>query len=214
MRKLCLLSALLCGGAVAQSAATGQFLLRIEPIRAGLTLQNMNAEEQRLATQHFQYLKSLFESEKMSLAAQVLDPEGLWGIIIVNAPNREAARALLDADPTVKGKMFRGEAYPVRVVFEKPAKPESPGVTVDPKTLESYSGTYHSEQIPLAIKAFVKDGKLYFQATGQPEFALKAVSATQFEFAQAGIAVEFDSPSRFTLKQRGNVSHFKKAVGQ
>jgi uncharacterized protein YciI len=214
MRKLTLLIACFCGGAVAQPAGTSQFLLRIEPIRPGFTLQNMNAEEQRLAAQHFQYLRSLYESEKMNLAAQVFDPQGLWGIVIVNAPDREAARALLEADPMVKGKMFRGEVYPVRVVFEKPAKPEAPGVTVDPKTLESYCGTYSSEQFPLAIKAFVKDGKLYFQATGQPEFALKAASATQFEFAQAGIVVEFDSPSSFTLKQRGNVNRFQKTVGK
>ena len=44
--------AVFCGGAFAQSAASGQFLLRIEP-------------------------------------------KGLWGIIIVNAPDRESARALL-----------------------------------------------------------------------------------------------------------------------
>jgi hypothetical protein len=33
--------------AVAQSAVTGQFLLRIEPTRSGFTLQNMTADEGR-----------------------------------------------------------------------------------------------------------------------------------------------------------------------
>ena len=170
----------------------------------------MSSEEGRLATQHVQYLKSLLDSGKLKLAAQVLDPEGLWGIVVVNAPDRETARALLDADPMIKGKTFRGDAYPVRVVLEKAAEPPKPGVTVDLKILESYSGTYKSDQIPLAIQAFVKDGKLYFQATGQPEFPLTATSATLFEFGQAGIVVEFDSPSSFTLKQRGVVSRFQK----
>ena len=208
-----ILTTLFSIAALAQPAATGQFLLRIEPTRAGFTLQNMTPEEARLATQHVQYLKSLLDSGKMSLAAQVFDPKGLWGIVIVNAPDRDAARAILDADPMVKANMFRGEALPVRVVFEKPAE-SAPEVAVDVKTLESYSGTYKSDQIPLDIKVFVKDGKLFMQATGQSEFALKATSPTDFSFAPAGIAVKFDSPASFTLKQGGTISRFKKMVTQ
>jgi hypothetical protein len=214
MRIPVLLIALFSGEALAQSAATGQFLLRIEPTRTEFTLENMSAEEGRLAALHVRYLKSLLDSGKMSLAAQVFDPKGLWGIIIVNAPDRETARALLDGDPMVKGNMFRGEVFPLRVVFEKPAEAATPAATIDPEVLESYAGTYKSDQMPLDIKAFVKDGKLYLQATGQPEFPLKATSRTQFEFAPAGIVVEFDSSSGFTLKQRGISSRFKKAVAQ
>jgi uncharacterized protein YciI len=211
MRKLILLIALFSGGAFAQPAATGQFLLRLEPTRTGFTLQNMSAEETRLATQHAKYLKSLLDSGKLSLAAQVFDPKGLWGIVIVNAPDRETARALLDGDPGVKGNMFRGEAIPLRVVF---LKPDEAAVSVDAKTLEAYAGTYKSDQIPLDIKAFVKDGKLYMQPAGQDDFPLKPKSATEFEFAVAGIVIVFDSPSSFTLKQGGASFKFKKAVSQ
>jgi hypothetical protein len=213
MRQLFLLPALFSAAAFAQPAATGQFLLRLEPTRPGFTLQNMTPEEGRLAGQHLQYLNSLVESGKLTLAAQVFDPKGLWGIVIVNAPDQETARALLAGDPGVKGNMFRGEALPVRVVLQKPVD-TSPAVTVDAKTLESYAGTYKSDTLPLDIKAFVKDGKLYMQATGQSEFPLKAKSATEFEFATAGIAIVFDSSSSFTLKQGGNTSKFKKAVSQ
>ena len=210
MRRLILLTTLLSGAVLAQPAATGQYLLKIEPTRAGFTLQNMTAEEARLAGQHMQYLKSLLDAGKLTLAAQAFDPKGLWGIEIVNAESQEAARSLLEADPMVKGNMFRGEAIPVRVVLQKTAT-AAPAVTVDPKILESYAGTYKSEQIPLEIKAFVKDGKLYLQATGQPELALKATSATEFGFAEAGISVEFDSSSSFTLKQGGSY-RFRKVV--
>jgi uncharacterized protein YciI len=214
MRNLVFLVALFSGGALAQPAGTGQFLLRIEPTRTGFTLQNMTADESRLATQHIQYLSSLLDSGKLTLAAQVFDPKGLWGITIVNAPDRETARALLDGDPMVKANMFRGDVIPIRVVLEKPSQAVKPGVAVDPKILESYSGTYKSDQLPLDIKVFVRDGKLFLQATGQSEFTLKAVSATQFEFAMAGIVVEFDSASSFTLKQHGVSSQFKKTVTQ
>jgi uncharacterized protein YciI len=211
MRKLLLITALLSGAAIAQPAATAQFLLRIEPTRAGFTLQNMTPEEARLASQHVQYLNSLLESGKMTLAAQVFDPKGLWGIVIVNAPDRDTARALLDADPMVKANMFRGEAVPVRILLQKPVE-TAPAVAVDAKILESYSGTYKTDRMPLDIKVFVKDGKLFMQATGQPAFPLKSTSATRFEFAQAGIVVEFDSASSFVLKQGSVSSQFKKAA--
>jgi uncharacterized protein YciI len=173
----------------------------------------MSAEETRLATKHVQHLKSLLDSGKLSLAAQVFDPKGFWGIVIVNAPDSQTARALLDGDPMVKANMFRGEAIPLRVVLQKPVE-TAPAATVDLKILESYSGTYKSDQMPLDIRAFVKEGKLYLQAAGQPEFPLKAASATQFGFAQAGIVVEFDSSSSFTMKQGGASYRFKKAVTQ
>ena len=213
MRKLISFVALFAGASFAQPAATNHFLLRIAPTRTGFTLQNMSTEEARLATKHVQYLNSLLESGKLSLAAQVFDPKEFWGIVIVNAPDRETARELLDADPMVKANMFRGDVLPLRVVFEKPAE-ATPAATVDVQILESYCGTYNSDQSPLEIKAFVKNGKLYLQALGQPAFPLNAASPTRFEFSQAGIVVEFDSSSGFTLKQGGRSRSFKKAEGQ
>jgi len=124
MQKLILLLTLFSGAALAQPA-TGQFLLRLDPTRTGFALDNMTAEEGRLAAQHLQYLKSLLDSGKLSLAAQVFDPKGLWGILIVNAPDRETARTLLEGDPSVKANMFRGEVIPVRVVFQKVEAPKT-----------------------------------------------------------------------------------------
>ena len=94
------------------------------------------------------------------------------------------------------------------------AQEPAPAVQVDAKVLESYAGTYKSEQLPLDIKIFVKEGKLYMQATGQPEFAPKAKSPTAFEFAPARLQLEFDSPGSFTLKQGDMNFRYKKAVTQ
>lgn len=89
-----------------------------------------------------------------------------------------------------------------------------PPVVVDPKILESYVGNYKSEQIPLEIKAFIKDGKLNFQATGQGAFVPKPKSPTVFEHSQFGLVVEFQSATNFTLKQGGREFKFTKAVAQ
>ena len=96
-----------------------QFLLRIEPVRKDFTLQNMNDEERRITGEHFAYLQNLFAQGKLTFAGQAFDPKGLFGIIIVNAPDQEAATALLNGDPTVKSKIFRGEAIPFRTVLER-----------------------------------------------------------------------------------------------
>ena len=104
---------------------------------------------------------------------------------------------------------------PVAELLKKAGAEEpAPPVQVDPKILESYAGTYKSEQFPLDIKVSVKEGKLYLQATGQPEFAPKAKSPTMFEFAPARLELEFDSPDTFTLKQGGGNIKFKKAAAQ
>jgi hypothetical protein len=85
---------------------------------------------------------------------------------------------------------------------------------VDLAVLGSYAGTYKSAAVPLDIKAFVKDGTLFMQATGQGEFPLKPKSPTLFEFSAAQIVVAFDSASSFTLKQGSASYQFKKAVTQ
>jgi Ankyrin repeats (3 copies) len=90
----------------------------------------------------------------------------------------------------------------------------APPVTVDAAVLASYGGNYKSEQIPIEIKVFVKEGRLYGQAAGQPEFATRTLSATRFAFAPAQLEIEFDSADSFTLKQGGQNFKFKKAVSK
>ena len=123
MHRLLVLAALLSTAALAQPAVVSQYLLRIEPVRSGFTLQNMSEEELRIVTEHAQYLKSLLDQGKLRLAGQAFDPKGLWGIVIVSATDSESALALLNGDPGVKAKIFRGEAIPFRTVFEKRPDP-------------------------------------------------------------------------------------------
>jgi len=100
------------------------------------------------------------------------------------------------------------------VLKKSGAHEPAPAVQIDPKLLESYAGTYKTEQFPIDIKVFVKEGKLYMQGTGQPEFAPKPKSPTAFEFAPAQLQIEFDSASSFTLKQGSMNLKFRKAVSQ
>ena len=71
------------------------------------------------------YLKSLVDAGKLTFAGQVLDPKGLWGVIVVNAPSAEAAAEIMNGDPGMKAKFFRGEVIPFRTVF--PSDRPNPG---------------------------------------------------------------------------------------
>ncbi len=117
-------------------------------------------------------------------------------------------------DKAYEGALTGKQAEVADLLKKAGAHEPAPPVVVDAKVLESYTGSYKTETIPLDIKVFVKEGQLYLQATGQPEFLTKALSATRFAFAPAQIEVEFDSADSFTLKQGGQNIKFKKAVSK
>src|SRR5690606_5019294 len=68
---------------------------------------------------------------------------------------------------------------------EFPDLTERKEVSVETSVLSRYEGSYAAPGFPLEIRVFVKDGRLYGQATGQGAFPLTAYSETSFEFPQA-----------------------------
>lgn len=96
--------------------------------------------------------------------------------------------------------------------FNRPfAMPVFGNASVTEETLNLYTGTYGSSQIPLKINISKKDNTLIAQATGQSSFPLEATSVNSFKFDAAGIVLEFNSEkSEMTLKQGGKEFIFKK----
>ena len=137
---------------------------------------------------------------------------GDLGLVQVILDSKKPSQAVIDSayERALQAKQTEAAALLKKAGANEPAPP----VRVDLAVLESYAGTYKTSSVPLDIKAFVKDGTLFMQATGQPEFPLKPKSSTLFEFSTAKITVEFDSPSSFTLKQGAGSYQFKKAVTQ
>lgn len=89
--------------------------------------------------------------------------------------------------------------------------PTFENLIVDTQILESYTGQYTSEQIPLDIHIKLEENQLFAQATGQSTFPLQASSETIFKFEQAGIVLEFDQEKKqMVLKQAGQEFLFYK----
>jgi ankyrin repeat protein len=114
-------------------------------------------------------------------------------------------------DKAYEAALDRKQTAISEILKKAGAQEPSPPMQVDAKVLDSYAGVYKTDRL-LDIKVFTKDGKLYLQAPGQPELAMKAKSPTVFEFPPARMEVEFDSAASFTLKQGGQNYKFKKAV--
>jgi uncharacterized protein YciI len=80
---------------------------------------NMTEEERPAIAAHVAHLTALLNDGKLTFAGQAFAPKGLFGIIVVHAPDADGAAALMNADPALKSKMFRGEAIPFRTVFQR-----------------------------------------------------------------------------------------------
>lgn len=116
----------ICATLFAQAPPARQFLLQIEPVRADFALSNVTAEEIPVLQAHGAYLRELLAAGKLVYAGQAFQPKRLFGLIVVEAPDAAAAQAILDADPAVKNKVFRGEVIPYRTVIQRqPAEPKT-----------------------------------------------------------------------------------------
>ena len=87
--------------------------------------------------------------------------------------------------------------------------PEFKSITLTAEDLDKYLGVYASTQIPLKITITKNENTLFGQATGQPSFPLDAVETDVFEFAQAGVRLEFKPDNKaMVLKQGGGTFEY------
>ncbi|MHC4861842.1 MAG: YciI family protein [Planctomycetota bacterium] len=90
-----------------------EFIYFIHPCREGF-ISEPTPEEEDLLSRHFAYLKGLAEDGMVVLAGPSLEPP-YTGVIIFRAPDREAARTLVDGDPAVAGGVFEARLSAFRI---------------------------------------------------------------------------------------------------
>jgi uncharacterized protein YciI len=74
----------------------------------------MTDEEQEVWSRHFARLQRLLDEGVLVLAGPTLGSINT-GVAVFEAPDEEAARAIVAADPAVAGGYARGELRPFRV---------------------------------------------------------------------------------------------------
>lgn len=86
-----------------------------------------------------------------------------------------------------------------------------PAIEVPANELEQYVGVYSTPSVPMKIRIFTKNGNLYGQGTGQPEFRLEAYEKHKFKFDQAFLKIEFrPDTSELVIVQGGGELVMKK----
>jgi uncharacterized protein YciI len=76
--------------------------------------ETMTEEEQAVWSEHFALLKTMHSDGTLVLAGPTLGPVNT-GITVFEAPDEDAARAIMANDPCVAGGYARGELRPFRV---------------------------------------------------------------------------------------------------
>ncbi len=74
----------------------------------------MTAEEQAIWGVHFERLERLLEEGTLIMAGPTLGPVNT-GIAVIEAPDEDAARRLMEEDPAITSGVARGELRPFRV---------------------------------------------------------------------------------------------------
>jgi hypothetical protein len=175
------------------------------------TFYKMNMVVFALQRKHYDIVKLLIAKspanpdQKLSIVANSGRPELVQTVLDAGKPGQPALNRTYEI-------ALQRKQTEVAELLKKAGAEAVPPATVDAKVLASYAGSFKSEQTPLEIKVFVKEGQLFAQATSQPEFPLTPRSATKFEFLAAQLEITFDTPDSFTLKQGGRDLKFTKVV--
>jgi hypothetical protein len=75
---------------------------------------DMTPMEAQAMQRHVAYWRSWVEKGRVVAFGPVAEPATTYGILILEVENEAAARALLDADPVIEGRLgFRFELHPM-----------------------------------------------------------------------------------------------------
>ena len=97
------------------------YIYRIQPVRPEMLSEGPTAEEERIAGEHYEYLKRLMNDGLLILAGRTLTSGySAFGIAIFNARDDEHMRAITAGDPGVAQKLFRAEWHPYRIALHEP----------------------------------------------------------------------------------------------
>ena len=89
-----------------------EYFVRLLGTREGWP-NDMTAEEQRIMSEHFEYLKDLVDKKKVLMAGPCFDP--VFGLIVLRVDSREEAVSIMDNEPSVKQGVHTYDLNEMRV---------------------------------------------------------------------------------------------------
>ena len=80
------------------------FFYRLNPPRSTFPA-DMTPEEAAAMERHFSYWREAISGGSALIFGPVADPNGVYGVAILNAANHAAAKAICDADPALTAQL-------------------------------------------------------------------------------------------------------------
>ena len=97
---------------------TPNYLYKIQPTRVEMLSAGPTAEEERIVSEHFAYLKELTDAGVVFLAGRTLNTDASsFGIVIFSASTEQEALQIMQNDPAVKQGVFHAELFPYRIAL-------------------------------------------------------------------------------------------------
>lgn len=94
------------------------FFVKLNPPRSGFA-QDMSAEERKLMQEHASYWQNLQQKGFAIIYGPVMDPDGVYGMGVLQVEDEDQAKNLSQNDPVSKAKLLRYEIYPMKAIFKQ-----------------------------------------------------------------------------------------------
>ncbi len=105
---------------------SGIFAYTLHPTRLAMLTEGATAEERSFAEAHWAYSRQLLVDGVLVFGGRTLIATAdSFAMVIVRAPSSEAARAIAEADPAVRGGVFRSVVYPFQPMLMGAWPPEA-----------------------------------------------------------------------------------------
>lgn len=101
---------------------TKHFVAIIKPVREDF-LTNWREEDEKIMSEHFEYLKSLLANGKLIMAGPALNEQKPFGLVILHCETLEEANEIMKNDPSVKSGIQNLKLVePFRLSLYSPSK--------------------------------------------------------------------------------------------
>lgn len=92
---------------------TDVFMYTLRATRVTMLTEGPTEVERALAAQHWAYSQGLLARRAMIFAGRTLvTTADAFAVAVIQASSEAEARAVMDADPAVRGGLFRAELFP------------------------------------------------------------------------------------------------------
>lgn len=94
------------------------FMLRYPPVRPTFP-GDATPEENEIMKTHIEYWTDLMNQGYSHVFGPVADPQGWYGLGIVEVENEEQLRGFIQRDPAIQAGLMKPEFYPMHAVVPK-----------------------------------------------------------------------------------------------